>query len=148
MWLAEWLRHQHRDDYWKHGSVNEDYSAVQCPVLAVSGWADGYSNAVFRLLEGLDAPVKGLIGPWSHAYPHLGKPGPAIGFLQEVVRWWDHWRKGIDNGVAEDPSLAIWMQDSVPPSTPTPNAFPPPIGRLPGRLRNRRGSRSSPASAR
>jgi uncharacterized protein len=117
LWLETWLRHQTRDEYWAHGSVCEDYSAVQCPVFAVSGWADGYTNAVFRLLENLDAPCKGLIGPWSHKYPHLGEPGPAIGFLQEVVRWCDHWLKGNDNGVMDEPALSIWMQDSVPPST-------------------------------
>ncbi|MFW5915638.1 MAG: CocE/NonD family hydrolase, partial [Planctomycetota bacterium] len=49
LWLAEWLRHQRRDEYWKHGSVCEDYRAIHCPVMAVSGWADGYTNAVFRL---------------------------------------------------------------------------------------------------
>ncbi|PXY19035.1 CocE/NonD family hydrolase [Prauserella muralis] len=116
-WLIEWLRHQRRDDYWRHGSVCEDYSAVGCPVLAVSGWADGYSNSVFRLLAGLTVPCKGLIGPWSHKYPHLGEPGPAIGFLQELVRWWDHWLKGADNGLMDEPALRIWMQESVPPST-------------------------------
>jgi putative CocE/NonD family hydrolase len=56
LWLAEWLRHQHRDDYWRHGSVCEDYAAIQVPVLAASGWADGYTNAVFRLLAALDVP--------------------------------------------------------------------------------------------
>jgi putative CocE/NonD family hydrolase len=117
LWLEEWLGHQHRDDYWRHGSVCEDYAAIECPVFAVSGWADGYTNAVFRLLENLDGPCKGLVGPWSHKYPYLGEPGPAIGFLQEVVRWWDHWLKGIDNGVMDEPALSIWMQDSVPPST-------------------------------
>ncbi|GAB2837893.1 CocE/NonD family hydrolase [Streptomyces daliensis] len=116
-WVLEWLRHQRRDDYWRHASVCEDYSAVRCPVLASSGWADGYSNAVTRLLAHLDVPRKGLIGPWSHKFPHLGEPGPAIGYLQEVVRWWDHWLKGIDNGVMEGPVLSAWMQDSVPPST-------------------------------
>ncbi|MGW7350647.1 CocE/NonD family hydrolase [Streptomyces sp. NPDC054784] len=116
-WLADWLTHQRRDDYWRHGSVCEDYSDIACPVLAVSGWADGYSNAVFRLLEHLDVPRRGLIGPWSHKYPHLGQPGPAIGFLQELVRWWDHWLKGEDNGVMDGPMLATWMQESVPPST-------------------------------
>ncbi|GAA3764705.1 CocE/NonD family hydrolase [Salinactinospora qingdaonensis] len=117
LWLEEWLRHQRRDDYWRHGSISEDYTAVQCPVLAVSGWADGYTNAVFRLLANLDVPRQGLIGPWSHKYPHLGRPGPAIGFLQELVRWWDHWLKGVDNDVMSEPMLRIWMQESVPPST-------------------------------
>lgn len=118
LWLEEWLRHQRRDEYWRHGSVNEDYSDIEVPVFAVSGWADGYTNSVFRLLEGLDAPTRGLIGPWSHKYPHLGQPGPAIGFLQEVVAWWDHWLKDhTDNGAMDGPELSIWMQDSVAPAT-------------------------------
>ncbi len=117
LWLNTWLRHQHRDSYWKHGSICEDFDAVQCPVMAVSGWADGYSNAVFRLLKGLKVPRRGLIGPWSHKYPHLGIPGPAIGFLQESLRWWDKWLKGKDTGIDTDPMLRVWMQDSVPPTT-------------------------------
>lgn len=117
LWVAEWLRHPRRDAYWQHGSICEDFSAVRCPVFAVSGWADGYSNAVFRLLEHLDVPRKGLIGPWSHRYPHRGKPGPAIGFLQECLRWWDRWLKGVDNDVMAEPMLRVWMQQSAPPAT-------------------------------
>lgn len=117
LWLDTWLRHQRREEYWKHGSVAEDLSAVQVPVMAVSGWADGYSNSVFRLLAGLDGPRLGLLGPWSHKYPHLGQPGPAIGFLQELVRWWDRWLKDVDNDVMDAPMLRAWMQDSVEPST-------------------------------
>jgi putative CocE/NonD family hydrolase len=117
LWLEEWLAHQRRDDYWAHASVCEDYSAITCPVLAVSGWADGYTNTVFRLLENLQVPCKGLVGPWAHKYPHLGEPGPAIGFLQELVRWWDHWLKKTDNAVMDEPALRIWMQDSVRPYT-------------------------------
>ncbi|RST22846.1 CocE/NonD family hydrolase, partial [Streptomyces sp. WAC04770] len=113
----EWLRHPHRDAYWRHASLSEDYTRLRCPVLASSGWADGYSNAVTRLLAGADVPRKGLIGPWSHKLPHLGEPGPAIGYLQEVVAWWDHWLKGTDNGVMDGPMLRTWMQESVPPST-------------------------------
>ena len=117
LWVEKWLRHQRRDDYWRHGSICEDYSAVACPVLAVSGWADGYSNSVFRLMERLEVPRKGLIGPWSHKYPHQGEPGPAVGFLQELVRWWDRWLKDDDNGIMDEPMLRTFMQDSVPPST-------------------------------
>lgn len=119
-WAAEWLRHQRRDAYWQHASVCEDYSAVRVPVFASCGWADGYSNAVLRLMEGLRVPRKGLIGPWSHKYPHLGVPGPAIGYLQEVVRWFDRWLHDVPEyagDVEEEPVLRAWMQDSVPPST-------------------------------
>ena len=110
-----WLRHQWRDDYWKHGSVCEDFAQITCPVYAIGGWADAYSNAIPRLLEGLTVPRKGLIGPWAHAFPHDGVPGPAIGFLPEALRWWDHWLKGIDNGIMREPMLRVWMQESVPP---------------------------------
>jgi putative CocE/NonD family hydrolase len=116
-WVVEWLNHQRRDDYWRHASVCEDYSAIQVPVFASCGWADGYSNAVLRLMEGLDVPRKGLIGPWSHKYPHLGVPGPAIGYLQEVVRWFDRWLRDAPQDGPEEPVLRAWMQDSVPPST-------------------------------
>lgn len=116
-WVLEWLRHQHRDEYWRHASLSENYQALRCPVLASSGWADGYSNAVTRLLSRVQVPRKGLIGPWSHKLPHLGEPGPAIGYLQEVVRWWDHWLKGVDNGAMDGPMIRAWMQESVPPST-------------------------------
>jgi uncharacterized protein len=117
LWLETWLRHQRRDEYWQQGSVCEDFSSIICPVLAVSGWADGYSNAVLRLLVGLKSPRKGLIGPWGHKYPHLGVPGPAIGFLQYSLRWWDHWLKNLDTGIMEEPMLRVWMQESVPPTT-------------------------------
>jgi putative CocE/NonD family hydrolase len=115
-WLDSWLKHKRRDEYWKHGSVCEDYSAIACPVLAVSGWADGYSNAVFRLLSELDVPRMGLVGPWGHQYPHLGFPGPTIDFLKESLRWWDKWLKDVDTGIMNEPMLRAWIQDSVPPS--------------------------------
>src|SRR5215475_8683692 len=112
---ALWLAHQRRDAYWRHGSVCEDYAAIRCPVYAIGGWADGYSNAVPRLLAGLSVPRKGLIGPWAHLYPHDGVPGPAVGFLQEAVRWWDHWLKGADNGIMSEPKLRMYAQQAVRP---------------------------------
>jgi putative CocE/NonD family hydrolase len=112
---ALWLEHQRYDAYWKHGSVCEDFAAIQCPVLAVGGWADAYTNAVPRLLEGLSVPRLGIIGPWGHVYPQDGVPGPAIGYLQEAVRWWDQWLKGIDTGIMREPMLRAYVQDPVPP---------------------------------
>jgi uncharacterized protein len=112
---ALWLQHPWRDDFWKHGSVCEDFGAIKCAVYAIGGWADGYSNAVPRLMRGLSCPKKGLIGPWAHRFPHDGVPGPAIGFLQEAVRWWDHWLSGIDTGIMDEPQLRVWMQESIDP---------------------------------
>ncbi len=112
---ALWLAHQRYDEYWKHGSVCEDFAAIECPVLAVGGWADAYTNAVPRLLEGLTVPRLGIIGPWAHIYPQDGVPGPAIGFLQEAVRWWDHWLKGRDSGIMREPMLRAYIEDHVPP---------------------------------
>jgi putative CocE/NonD family hydrolase len=111
-----WLQHQRRDDYWRHGSVCEDYDAIQCPTYAVGGWTDAYKNAIPRLLERLDVPRKGLIGPWAHAYPHFALPGPQIGFLQEALRWWDYWLRGVDTGVMDEPMLRAWMMESVKPA--------------------------------
>ena len=74
--IEPWLAHQRRDAYWKQGSVCEDYSAIEAAVYAVGGWSDGYTNAIPRLLEGLPGPRKGLIGPWAHAWPQAGPPGP------------------------------------------------------------------------
>ncbi|MBY7144381.1 CocE/NonD family hydrolase [Virgibacillus sp. NKC19-3] len=113
--VEEWTRHQRRDDYWKHGSICEDYSDIQIPVFAVSGWQDGYTNAVFRLLEHLPKESKGLIGPWMHEYPEVATPEPNIGFLQECLRWWDQWLKGKDTGIMDEPKLISWIQDSELP---------------------------------
>lgn len=115
--VETWLAHQTRDAYWKHGSAGEDYSAIQLPVYAVGGWADSYNNSVPRLLAGLSVPRKGLIGPWAHTFPEMGGPEPTIGFLQDSLRWWDHWLKGIDTGIMDEPMLRCWIQESVPPAT-------------------------------
>ena len=114
--LEIWLRHQRRDAYWKPGSVCEDYSRIRAAVYAVSGWQDSYSRNVLPLLEHLGAPKKALIGPWAHGWPQMALPGPTIGFMQEAIRWWDHWLKGIDTGIMDEPMLRVWMGDWVKPA--------------------------------
>jgi hypothetical protein len=112
---ARWMGHPDRDAYWRSGSVCEDYGKIEAAVLAVGGWADGYVNAVLRLLDGLPGPRKGLIGPWGHAFPHVATPGPRIDFLGYVMRWWDHWLKGRETGIMDEPMLTAWLQESEPP---------------------------------
>jgi putative CocE/NonD family hydrolase len=115
--LRTWLAHQTRDAYWKHGSVCENPDAITAATYLIGGWADAYSNAVPRMLERLTCPRKGLIGPWAHKYPHFATPGPAIGFLQEALRWWDYWLKGHDTFVMDEPIYRVWMEDWVAPAT-------------------------------
>ena len=114
--LETWLGHQTRDAYWKRGSVCEDYAAIEAAVLSLGGWHDGYRNTISHLVANLSAPVKGIVGPWIHKYPHFAAPGPAIGFLQEALRWWDRWLKDIDTGVESDPAYRVWLMDSVRPA--------------------------------
>ena len=121
MWLARlqaepllaipWLEHPHRDAYWKHGSVCEDIGAIDAAVLAIGGWNDAYTNAVPRLVSTVQAPVKGIIGPWAHKYPHFAVPEPRIGFLQEALRWWDRWLKDQPTGVEQDPAFRTYIMD-------------------------------------
>ena len=116
-YVHAWLTHQLYDDYWKHGSVCEDYRAIECAVLTVGGWADPYHDTVSRLLANLTAPRRGLIGPWAHQYPDEASPGPQIGFNQECLRWWDQWLKGIETGVMSEPLLRAYVLDAEEPAT-------------------------------
>ncbi|ANW18682.1 CocE/NonD family hydrolase [Streptomyces clavuligerus] len=116
-----WLAHQLRDDFWAAASPGPaaarpgpDLSAVRAAVLAVGGWWDPYRDTVLRLVGTLPPErVRGLIGPWSHQYPDHGRPGPAIGFLQETRRWWDRHLRGIENGVMDEPLLRTWSGDGT-----------------------------------
>ncbi len=115
-WVAHWLAHQRRDSYWENGSVVDRHDQIECAVMCVAGWTDGYTDAALRLMEGVSGPRRALIGPWGHNDPVHGNPGPAVGILSEFVRWWDRWLKGIENGIEHEPKVVAWMQSSVPPS--------------------------------
>ncbi|TDF40477.1 CocE/NonD family hydrolase [Streptomyces sp. WAC05374] len=115
-----WLAHPTRDDYWRTGALREEYGSVRAAVLAVGGWHDPYRDTVLRLVEHLPGDrVRGVLGPWSHQYPDREPPpGPAIGFLQETLRWWDHHLKDRPTGIMAEPLLRSWLG----PSRPSPAA--------------------------
>jgi predicted acyl esterase len=114
--IEPWLGHQRRDAYWQQGSACEDYGAIKCPVFAVGGWSDGYRDMVLRVVEHVTAPVRGLIGPWGHTSPERGAPGPAIGFLQECVQFFEASLDGAENGFFDEPRLISYMQEPVAPA--------------------------------
>lgn len=116
--LSRWLRHPTRDAYWEHGSVCEDFSQLTIPILSIGGWHDGYRNTPAKLLEGHTAgPVKAIIGPWNHKYPHIAMPEPKMDFVTEALRWWDHWLKDRPTGVDTDPDCRLYLMDGIAPQT-------------------------------
>ncbi|MGB5069157.1 MAG: CocE/NonD family hydrolase [Albidovulum sp.] len=117
LWINLWAEHQTKDTMWKHGSVSQNYADIQVPVYFFGGWADLYRDTPFRIAEHLKAPCKVLMGPWAHLYPHDGIPGPKVDFVDEAIRWWDHWLKGKANGIMDEPRLRFYMQDSAAPET-------------------------------
>jgi uncharacterized protein len=109
-YLLKWLDNQTDGEYWRRGSVGGIADRIQCPVFMIGGWRDGYPNPPLRLYEKLSVPRKVLVGPWNHAVPDVAVPGPRIDHLHEVVRWLDHWCKGRDTGIMDDPPVVVYMQ--------------------------------------
>jgi uncharacterized protein len=110
-WLADWLGQQQDGTYWRRGSLRPDYGRLTIPSFLIGGWYDGYRDSVPRMLSHVPAPVKVLIGPWNHTFPHDAVPGPAIEWRADAVRWWDHWLKGADNGIMAEPSVTVFVRD-------------------------------------
>jgi putative CocE/NonD family hydrolase len=106
---AEWTRHQRFDDHWKTGSVAVDYSRIQCAVYAVGGLNDHYINVNARVMAHLQVPCKSIIGPWAHDWPDGADPGPSLEWVQEEVRWWHHWLKGVDTGIMDEPMFRVYV---------------------------------------
>jgi uncharacterized protein len=123
-WLLTWLEEQADAGYWRQGSVRESplapsgthdagLAAIRVPTMLISGWADGYRNATYRVLTALhDAgtPVTVLAGPWSHASPATAVPGPNVDHVPLMARWWDRWLRGVRTGGDADPALTVFVR--------------------------------------
>ena len=114
--LEAWLREETRGAYWRHGSVIHQAERLTRPILAIGGWSDRYSNSVMSLLSARPDLVWGVVGPWGHHYPDQGRPGPAIGFQQLALAWWDAWLRGPTAAPPEWPRLRAWLSEFDPPS--------------------------------
>ena len=112
--LDNWLKHQRKDDYWKHGSISENYADIKIPALVISGWADGYINAPPAAATHIEN-AKAINGPWIHKYPHIALPGPRMDFIKEAINWWDKWLKGNDNGVEKLPDYRAYILEEAKP---------------------------------
>ena len=114
-WKLRVMRQQRDGPYWRHGSLAPAYDAIGIPTMLIGGLLDGYRDAVPRMVQHLRAPVKAIVGPWNHTFPHDASPGPGIEWRAEVARWFDRWLKGVETGADDEPPLAVYVRDWHPP---------------------------------
>lgn len=115
-WIFTWLRQQQDGDFWRQESVK--YKApLEVPAYLIGGLLDGYRDFVLDVAQTSKAPIIAEIGPWNHAWPEYGEPGPNYEWRQKALRWWDYWLKGIDNGILDEPRWTTFMRTGHAPAT-------------------------------
>jgi uncharacterized protein len=114
-WVIRWLEEQTFGPYWQRGSLRPDYGAIQAATMIVAGWADGYTNNSLRTMAELTCSKRLILGPWAHASTETSLPGPNVDLVPEMLRWWDRWLKGIDNGVDREPAILVFARRSTKP---------------------------------
>ena len=114
-WFLIYLQHQRDGAFWRRASLRSDYSSIQIPVFLIGGFLDGYRDSIPRMMANLRVPVKAIVGPWNHTFPHDAEPGPEIEWREKAVRWWDQWLKGRDTGILREPRLDVYLRHAYPP---------------------------------
>jgi len=114
-WMMTYKRQQRYGPFWERTTLKERYESIRVPTFMIGGWYDGYRDSLPRMLEHLEAPVKALIGPWSHYYPHNASPKPQMEWRHEAVRWFDYWLKGRNTGILDEPRFAVFIRRWHPP---------------------------------
>jgi uncharacterized protein len=123
-WFLLYLRQQRDGPFWRRASLAPDhYADYNVPTFMIGGFLDGYRDSIPRFFENVKAPVKAILGPWNHTFPHDADPGPAIEWRDEATRWWDYWLKGKQNGILDEPRLEVFMRHWYAPD-PNISEFP------------------------
>jgi putative CocE/NonD family hydrolase len=122
-WLVEAMRHGDYDDYWKqpgYSVVDNIDRYADVPVYHVTGWYDSWCRQNFLNWQALSkakkSPQKLIIGPWTHGSQGRNvageiefPPEAALAFNDWRLRWYDHWLKGIDNGVEKEAPVKLFV---------------------------------------
>ena len=94
------------------------YDRIECPVMLVAGWADGYRNNTFRTVAALreaGVPHRLLAGPWVHADPTTAYPGPRLDLDVEMVAWFDRWLRG-EAAVPQEDRVEVFVRTPTRPA--------------------------------
>ena len=127
----QWLAHPPADSWWDWAELHGKYQQTHAAVLNISGWYDeayGPDGATtnFKGLQQArknekDARTATIIGAWTHGELERSKAGErefgksaAVDYDEIILRWMDHYLKGVDNGVEKDKPVRIFvMGDNV-----------------------------------
>jgi putative CocE/NonD family hydrolase len=120
----DWTRHPVYDQYWEQFNGEKFWGEIAVPALNMGGWYDLYASQTFANFNGLrlngrtpEARQSRLIvGPWPHALSQSTRVGEVDFGVNSLVdldalelRWLDHWLKGLDNGIAAEPPLRLFI---------------------------------------
>jgi putative CocE/NonD family hydrolase len=131
-WFADWVDHPEPDAYWQRVNVSAHYDRVRVPALHATGWYEQFLPGGIGSFLGMrrhgatEQARRGqklVIGPWIHspfspATTSAGDldfgPQAGIELVELQWRWFDHWLKGIDTGLLDEPPVRIFvMGDNV-----------------------------------
>jgi uncharacterized protein len=119
----DWLANPDYNDYWRPLNVEEMFERITVPVMTVGGWFDIFSQGTLRGYVGMsqqggteEARRRSnlVIGPWEHGISRTSGevdfgPTASVNGLALQVRWFDYWLKGIDNGLATEPPVKLFL---------------------------------------
>ncbi len=123
-WIVEAMRHGDYDDFWKqHGASVVDHLAEykDIPEYHVTGWYDSWGTQVanlnyIELRKAKKSLQRLIIGPWTHGGQTRSFAGEAqftadaaLDFNNWRLRWFEHWLKGVDNGVDREPPVRLYV---------------------------------------
>lgn len=118
-----WIKNNTNNEYWKRASFSDSLAGVNIPVFHQSGWFDGDgigSKLNYAALARHGKSTQKLVlGPWGHT-PVAQRMLGDIDFGAEAapdlpkmyLRWFDHWLKGMDNGIMAEPLVSLFVMNS------------------------------------
>jgi predicted acyl esterase len=115
-WILTYLRQPVDGDFWRRNALRYRPEALAIPAYLIGGLLDGYRDTPIRALDYLGSPTKVEIGPWTHAWPDNGTPGPNYEWRRRAVRWWNHWLRDEDTGLLDEPRLLVYQRSGHGPA--------------------------------
>jgi len=119
----DWIAHPDNDDWWGRGSFLDHLEGLDIPVFHQSGWFDGDGIGsklnYLRMASHGHEHQKLVVGPWGHTDTasrgipgHDFGPAAVIDLQTDYLRWFDHWLKGVDNGIDREPLVKLFAMGS------------------------------------